>query len=417
MTRVFWLVALLGLACRAEAQALPPLAPRTALAELQAWLATPRTQRPELAGQGWATAPLSRAEADRALAALWADHAAFIRETRATEMAAGVIEQDGLRMPFALASFTNTPAPPDGRTLVIALHGGGQVPHDVNEAQWRNQIRLAQAYRPSAGFYLAPRAPTDTWNLWQQNHIDRLLDRLIENLVVLKGVNPNRVYILGYSAGGDGIYQLAPRLADRWAAAAAMAGHPNDAAPEGLRNVPFTIHVGAEDRAFNRNTIAAEWGAKLDALQRDDPGSYVHHVELHAGKRHWMDLEDRTAVPWMEAYTRDPLPKRVVWRQDDVTHSRCYWLAVPPGEARKRSRMVAERDGQRIALTGSRTSRVTVLLNDSMLDLDRPVQIQTDGRAAFDGRVPRTVATLQRTLDERGDTNLAFSAEITVPLP
>jgi poly(3-hydroxybutyrate) depolymerase len=33
--------------------------------------------------------------------------------------------------------------------------------------------------------------------------------RLIEDLIVLEDVNPDRVYLLGYSAGGDGVYQLA----------------------------------------------------------------------------------------------------------------------------------------------------------------------------------------------------------------
>ncbi|MCE9613806.1 MAG: alpha/beta hydrolase [Lentisphaerae bacterium] len=417
MMRAFWLTAWLGLACSGVAQSLPTPAPRTSLTELRVWLTVPRPQRPALAGHGWATAPLARAEAEEAGTALWADHAAFIRETRATEMAAGVIDLDGLRMPFALVPFTNIPAPPEGYPLVIVLHGGGQVPHDVNEAQWRNQIRLAQTYRPRAGLYLAPRAPTDTWNLWHQAHVDRFLDRLIENLVVLRGVNPNRIYLLGYSAGGDGAFQLAPRLADRWAAAAALAGHPNDAAPESLRNVPFAIHVGADDRAFNRHTIAADWGARLDVLQRDDPVGYVHHVELHAGKRHWMDLEDRAAVPWMEAHTRDPLPTKIVWRQGAVPRPRGYWLAVPPGETGKRSLIVAEREGQCVMLKGPRSSRITVLLNDAMLDLDLPVRIQTNGSTPFDGRVPRTIATLQRTLAERGDTNLVFSAEVTVTVP
>ena len=71
--------------------------------------------------------------------------------------------------------------------------------------------------------YLAPRAPTDTWNLWHQAHIDRMFQRLIENLVVFENVDPNRVYLMGYSAGGDGVYQVAPRMADRFAAAAMMA--------------------------------------------------------------------------------------------------------------------------------------------------------------------------------------------------
>ena len=59
------------------------------------------------------------------------------------------------------------------------------------------------------GIYLAPRAPTNTWNLWHQGHIDRMFMRLIENTVALQDVNPNRVYLMGYSAGGDGVYQVA----------------------------------------------------------------------------------------------------------------------------------------------------------------------------------------------------------------
>ncbi len=118
---------------------------------------------------------------------------------------------------------------------------------------------------------MAPRAPTDTWNLWHERHIDRMFGRLIEDLIVLEQVDPDRVYVMGYSAGGDGVYQLAPRMADRWAAAGMMGGHPNDASPLGLRNVAFALQVGAKDSAYHRNQVAKEWAAKLDQLQRDDP--------------------------------------------------------------------------------------------------------------------------------------------------
>ena len=78
----------------------------------------------------------------------------------------------------------------------------GNAPARVNDGQWENQKRL---YRPKEGIYLAPRAPTNTWNLWHQGHIDPMFMRLIENLVALQEVNPNRVYLMGYSAGGDGV--------------------------------------------------------------------------------------------------------------------------------------------------------------------------------------------------------------------
>ena len=110
-------------------------------------------------------------------------------------------------------------APAGGRSLFLSLHGGGGAPAEVNDSQWRNQIALAQGYRPQEGLYVAPRAPTNSWKLWHEDHLDALFDRLIADLVVLENVNPNRVYVLGYSAGGDGVYQLGPRMADRWAAA------------------------------------------------------------------------------------------------------------------------------------------------------------------------------------------------------
>ena len=81
--------------------------------------------------------------------------------------------------------------------------------------------------------------------------------------VAFEDVNWNRVYLLGYSAGGDGVYQLAPRMADRWAAAAMMAGHPNETSPLGLRNVPFVLQVGGLDSGYNRNRVAMEWEKKL----------------------------------------------------------------------------------------------------------------------------------------------------------
>jgi hypothetical protein len=118
----------------------------------------------------------------------------------------------------------------------------------------------------------------------------------------------------------------------------------------------------------------------------------------------------------MEQFTRNPLPKKLLWFQDDVTHTRFYWLARPAGEVKKGQKIVAQRRGQTITLSSTNAETVTVLLNDTMLDLDRPVVIQNASRTVFSNHVSRTIATLARTLAERGDTNLAFSAEVTVGL-
>jgi len=385
---------------------------------LQAWLAQPRADRTTLSGKSFAATPISAAGAAAALDALWLDRLEFLRSDRSSEMEAKVIELDGLKMKFECLSFGATNAiPSGGRSLFISLHGGGGAPKQLNDAQWNNQVKLGRNYRPEEGLYVAPRAPTDAWDLWHQAHIDDFFARLVEDFVALQGVDPNRVYVMGYSAGGDGVYQITPRTADRWAAAAMMAGHPNEASPLGLRNVPFAIQVGANDTAYKRNAVAAEWGHRLDALHHADPEGYIHFTELHAGKGHWMDLEDRKAIPWMAQFTRNPLPPKVVWLQDDVTHTNFYWLARPMAEVKAGQLLMAERAGQVITLTSTQVETVTVLLNDELLDLDQPVVVVANGEMLFSNRVHRTIADLARTLAGRGDRDLAFSAHVAVKLP
>jgi len=405
-----------AVAAAADAVVVRADASAQAVRDLRAWLAAPRTQRAALTNLPCGAVPLTRADADAALRALWTDHVAYFRATRAAEIKAKVIELGALKMKFDWIRFNGPRTPASGGcSLFLSLHGGGGAPPAVNESQWRNQLALAKAYHPREGLYLAPRGPTDAWNLWHQGHMDDFFDRLIQDLVVLENVNPNRVYLMGYSAGGDGVYQLAPRMADRWAGAAMMAGHPNDASPLGLRNLPFAIQAGANDAAYRRNAVAAEWGRRLDALQQADPGGYPHFTKLYAGKGHWMDLQDRAAIPWMEKNSRVPLPDKVVWHQSSRTHHRFYWLAV--AEPQGGQDIVAQRAGQVITLAATNVPAVTVLLNDAMLDLDQPVVVRGPGGPLFSNRLARTAATLGRTLAERGDTNLTFSAEVTVKLP
>ncbi len=117
---------------------------------------------------------------------------------------------------------------------------------------------------------------------------------------------------MGYSAGGDGVYQLAPRLADRFGAATMMAGHPNDATADGLCNLPFRIYMGGKDAAYKRNEVAAQWGEKLAKLQKER-GCYEHKVTIYPEMGHWMKKKDAEAVPWMATKTRKAWPQKVIW--------------------------------------------------------------------------------------------------------
>ncbi len=379
-------------------------------------IALPASAADDAAGRATAAAPLTRDAATKAVHAAWEAFVAKERDARAAEIAAGKVPGGGTTMKFFHVA--RGAKPERGHALYISMHGGGGTAAQVNDQQWENQKRL---YAPDEGIYVAPRAPGDTWDLWHQAHIDPLFDRLIGDFVITGEVDPDRVYLMGYSAGGDGVFQLAPRMADRFAAAAMMAGHPNETKPDGLRNLPFTIHMGERDAAYGRNEIAARWKTMLDDLERKEreagrEGAYPHLVEIHAGKGHWMDREDAVAVPWMAKFTRELRPKRVVWLQDDVTERRLYWLANDAPKAG--DRVEVERDGQTIRIVGaSGPESLRIRLDDSMVDLDREVKVTMGESVLFRGILPRSEAVIAATLAERGDPRGMFTAEVTVRLP
>ena len=85
------------------------------------------------------------------------------------------LEQGDYQLKFKYKKFGEKP--PDGWSLFISMHGGGGAPARVNDKQWENQINL---YQPKEGIYMAARAPTDTWNLWHQEHIDVFFAQFIQ---------------------------------------------------------------------------------------------------------------------------------------------------------------------------------------------------------------------------------------------
>ena len=376
------------------------------LRALEAWLARPREQRPTHAPA--LQVALTQSEAARAVEMLAADRLAALALDRAAEMDARTLTIGDKTLRWMSKTFGETPT--NGRSLWISMHGGGNAPAAVNSQQWTNQIRL---YEPAEGIYLAPRAPTDTWNMWHEGHIDLLFQRLIDDHVALRGVNPDKVYLMGYSAGGDGVWQLAPRMADRFAAAAMMAGHPNEASLLGLRNLPFAIFMGGDDAAYNRNKIAAERAAELDRLAQADPGGYVHMSRIYEGLGHWMNHKDAEALPWMAGFQRNPWPTKIVWVQDDVLNQRFYWLQVADkASLKERQKVVAVIQDHTIRIDGDVPAGLSLRLSDRLLNLDRPVTVIVNGKKVFSGKGVRQPAVILASLEERTDPSSVATAVI-----
>ena len=318
---------------------------------------------------------------------------------------------DSNTMPIWWTIYGEQPA--DGHSLYISLHGGGGAPKETNDQQWDNQKRL---YQPAEGVYLCPRAITNTWDLHFRPESDAFYEAIIQMAVAYLNVNPDKVYLMGYSAGGDGVWREAPRMADHWAAASMMAGHPGDVSLLSLRNLPFMIWCGGEDSAYDRNKVCAERIAEMDALQAADPEGYIHEGHIVAGKPHWMDGVDAAAVPWMAKYVRNPYPKRVVWCQGDEMKEYFYWLGIPLSEAKKGSVLRADVAGNTVTIGECDYSKVRIYLNDKLVDLSKPVVVLHGGKTLFEGKPAVSEALRRTTLFTRNDLSYSFPCCIEVEL-
>ena len=204
-------------------------------------------------------------------------------------------------------------------------------------------------------------------------------------------------------------------MADRWAGAAMMAGHPGDAKTPNLNNLPYFIQCGGKDAAYKRNELAAEWGKKLDKLAKENPGEYPHKCIVYPQHGHWMKLDCKQAIPWMAKNTRNPWPKKLNWYQDNVTHTRFAWMANT--KPVKDQFITARVNGQVITLDTKNVAKITLRLSDQLLDLDQAITVKTKaGKDLFKGKVKRTAAALIQSMNQRFDPSSAASATLEITL-
>jgi hypothetical protein len=200
-------------------------------------------------------------------------------------------------------------------------------------------------------------------------------------------------------------------MADYWAAASMMAGHPGDAAALSLRNLPFAIYMGGADAAYKRNELAAVWKNKLDSLAQRYPGNYIHDVHIYPGMPHWMSRKDTIAIPWLASFKRNPLPTTVAWHQDDRIHPMFYWLGVPEQTALPYMESIISIKNNVINVEKNENKVLYIYLNDQLANLDKRIEIKQDGKVIFDGKVQRTIITIEETA-KRLDPDLVFSVKL-----
>jgi predicted esterase len=301
--------------------------------------------------------------------------------------------------------------PEKGWPLFIAMHGGGGAPKEVNDSQWQVMQRYYRDQDSVPGYlYLALRAPNDAWNGFYFDLIYPLVENLIRQFLLFGEVDPDRVFIMGYSHGGYGAFAIGPKMPDRFAAIHSSAAAPTDGetSPRALRTTLFTYMIGENDHAYGRLERCRKFDEAVRKLRGDRTDIYPVTMEYRPGFGHG-GLPDRDKIKELYPAVRNPAPREVSWEMTDTVIKSLFWLQVK--EPAKGQALEAALKGNRLVVSSTRVAGAAVYLDGRLVDLRSPLTLVVNGSKTEVKLEPR-LSTLCRTLLERGDPQLAFTVRI-----
>jgi predicted peptidase len=199
-------------------------------------------------------------------------------------------------------------AHPQQVPLVLALHGAGERGDD-NSAQLRNGVAELLGSDEAAArfpcFYVVPQCAKD--DQWVKVHGERhvlpeklskplsAVMELVDELLSHHPIDPQRIYLIGLSMGGFGVWDLLSRWPARFAAAVSICGGANENAVVAARAVPVWVFHGDRDQVVrverSRRTV--------DVLRK--AGSTAHYTEYpNVAHDSWVKaFAEPDLLPWL----------------------------------------------------------------------------------------------------------------------
>ncbi len=97
--------------------------------------------------------------------------------------------------------------------LMVFLHGGGEGGDDIELVKKHGPPKLIAQGRDFPFYMFAPQNPYKK-GLWDDQLVDKMVDKLVDSL----NIDTTRIYLVGMSRGGYGVWQMAINHPDKYAA-------------------------------------------------------------------------------------------------------------------------------------------------------------------------------------------------------
>ncbi len=218
-------------------------------------------------------------------------------------------DKKGTKMPYRLfvpPGYTSDKKYP----LIVWFHGGAGRGSD-NEAQISNGNEKGSHLWTTAGnqekfpaFVLAPQcAQRENWSDPELNEIAPPLQLALDVLAVVEkdySIDPARVYLIGQSMGGLGVWALLQKFPEQWAAAVVVASYDNFTNVRAITRVPLWIFQGDSD-----STVPVDLVRQMVKQLKKAGGAPLYSEYHKAGHDVWNEaFANPQLVSWLAAQKR-----------------------------------------------------------------------------------------------------------------
>ena len=271
----------------------------------------------------------------------------------------------------------------------------------------------AEALLGTGYIVVAPQAAETWWSEESERVVAALLDEVLGSL----NVDPNRVFLAGFSNGGTGAFRFATLWPDRLAAAVSLEGggifvrEGPPSLPAGVGGLPMLFVHGDRDDVLAPGLSTDT----VSALKRAVPGAAVE-LRILPGRGHDIVLgrDDGLTLAFLGRHRRDPFPRDLAFEMNDLRAPRRNWIEVLEkrgGRARVEARLA---DDGSVELRTKNVLRLRLLLRRELLPPNTPLRVRLDGREVASDPVPEDCSLLQRSWRDARDPFRAYSAEVVL---
>ena len=128
---------------------------------------------------------------------------------------------------------------------------------------------------------------------------------------------------------------------------------------------------------------------------------------------------------WMTGCKRVVNRKKVVIEPNDDRFNKAYWVSIlkqssvhtSPEGSKPRVEVDADRSQNRIKITAVGVESLILSLNDTLVDLDKPISLVVNDKAWEEGKRNRDFTSLLKRMVRKNDTQFLFPVEFRVNVP